>query len=140
MRKVPSWDQYFMKIAQAVALRSKDPSSQVGSLIVDETKHVVGMGYNGMPPGFVETAELWERPTKYEFVIHSEINALANSHKSPRGCSLFTTMFPCAECSKSIAASGIKRVVYLDGKYENSTAREIFKQTGTELIQLIEEN
>ena len=51
MRKVLSWDEYFMALAHLSAVRSKDPSTQVGAVIVDSNNRVVGLGYNGFPRG-----------------------------------------------------------------------------------------
>ncbi|MEG1463000.1 MAG: cytidine deaminase, partial [Anaerorhabdus sp.] len=48
---VLNWDQYFMGLAHLSALRSKDPSTQVGAVIVDSTNRVVSIGYNGLPRG-----------------------------------------------------------------------------------------
>ncbi|NMB18625.1 MAG: cytidine deaminase, partial [Erysipelothrix sp.] len=56
-----SWDDYFMGIAHLSALRSKDPSTQVGACIVDENKKIVGIGYNGLPIGLSDDEFPWER-------------------------------------------------------------------------------
>ena len=47
------WDDYFMGVAMLSAMRSKDPSTQVGACIVNESNRIVGMGYNGFPAGEV---------------------------------------------------------------------------------------
>ena len=60
------WDEYFLKIAETVALKSKDPSSKMGCVIVDNHKRVVSVGYNGMIQGADESKmTLNERPMKY---------------------------------------------------------------------------
>ena len=46
-----SWDQYFMGVAKLSALRSKDPSTQVGACIINQDRRIVGIGYNGLPQG-----------------------------------------------------------------------------------------
>jgi len=46
-----SWDDCFMKIAHIIADRSQDPSTQAGSVVVNENNVVLGMGYNGWPRG-----------------------------------------------------------------------------------------
>ena len=46
-REVVNWDQYFMNIANEVATRSKDPSTQVGCVIVDSDHRPISFGYNG---------------------------------------------------------------------------------------------
>ena len=43
---VISWDDYFMSVAFLSAMRSKDPSTQVGACIVNPDKRIVGIGYN----------------------------------------------------------------------------------------------
>lgn len=48
---VLQWDDYFMAVAFLSALRSKDPSTQVGACIVNSEKKIVGIGYNGFPRG-----------------------------------------------------------------------------------------
>lgn len=139
MRAVPDWDTYFMNIAKAVSERSKDLSTQVGCIIVNDNKQIISCGYNGMLPGCIETPELWASPEKYKWVIHSEINALQNSTQSVRGCTLFTTMYPCENCAKSIGSAGIKKVVYLDDKYKNYISERILKEmSNIELVQLKE--
>lgn len=127
MKEVPNWPTYFMNIAHAVAARSKDPATQVGCVIIDENKHIVGTGYNGMPPGCKETAELWERPTKYEYVIHAEANAIVHATKSLKGCTLYTTLYPCKECAKLIVSAGITSVIYDDGRSFNDISALILE-------------
>ncbi len=83
------WDEYFMKIAETVAEKSKDPSSKMGCVIVDPRKRVVSLGYNGMIQGADETKmTLSERPMKYYFAIHSEMNALIIAHHDISVCTL----------------------------------------------------
>lgn len=115
-----------MDIAHAVSARSKDPATNVGCVIVNQDKRIIGTGYNGMPPGMTETEEMWQRPEKYQWVIHSEIGALVHSTQPVKGGTLYCTMFPCAECAKAIASSGIVRVVYKNDKYDNEITRKLF--------------
>src|SRR3546814_4797914 len=82
MRIVPTWTSYFMRIAQDVASRSKDPSTQVGAVLVDADNHIIATGYNGFPPGIEETPARWQRPDKYERVIHAEMNAIAHAARA----------------------------------------------------------
>lgn len=139
MNNVPNWSQYFMNIAKAVSLRSKDPMTKVGALIVDKDNHIIGTGFNGFPKGCIETSREWERPEKYKWVIHAELNALLHCTKNVKGGTLFTTLYPCPECSKAISAAGIKKVIYLDAKYKNEISEEILKvKSGITVIQLCE--
>ena len=126
---VLTWDEYFMGLAHLSALRSKDPNTQVGAAIVDENHRVVSVGYNGFPTGVSDDEFPWEREgkfldTKYPFVCHAELNAILNSTKSLKGCSIYVALFPCHECSKAIIQSGIKEIVFLSDKY-NGTDSDI---------------
>ncbi len=107
------WDEYFLKIAETVALKSKDPSSQMGCVIVDNHKRVVSVGYNGMVQGADESKmTLKERPMKYHFVIHSEMNALLYAHKDLTSCTIYNMTATCDNCLKHCLQAGIKRFVY----------------------------
>ncbi len=117
-----SWDEYFMGLAHLAAIRSKDPSTQVGAAIIDPHKKIVGIGYNGFPIGVSDDEFPWERDgemlaTKYPYVVHAELNAILNATTSLRGCSIYVSLFPCHECTKAIVQSGITEVVYEDDKY-----------------------
>ena len=121
-----SWDEYFMGIALLSSQRSKDPNTQVGACIVNEDKRIVAVGYNGMPNGCDDDAMPWVREstrqlsTKYFYVCHAELNAILNSARDLKGCTLYVTLFPCSECAKAIIQAGIKRVVFYDDKYKGS--------------------
>ena len=127
------WDEYFMGIALLSAKRSKDPNTQVGACIVTEDKRIVGLGYNGLPRGCSDDEFPWEREgdflhTKYPFVCHAELNAILNSTKSLKGCSIYVALFPCDECSKAIIQSGIKEIVFLLDKYNGTDSDRASKR------------
>ena len=108
-----SWDEYFMGIADEVAKRSKDPSSKNGCVIVDERHRPVSFGYNGTIQGADESKmTLTERPMKYYFAIHSEMNALLFAGKDVAGCTLYNKMATCENCLKYCLQAGITRFVY----------------------------
>ena len=121
-----SWDEYFMGIALLSSMRSKDPSTQVGACIVNEDKRILSMGYNGMPRCCSDDEYPWGKKesaldSKYLYVCHAELNAILNcAVGSVRGCSVYTTLFPCNECAKAIIQSGIKEVIYMSDKYAES--------------------
>ncbi len=107
------WDEYFMEIAKVVAAKSKDPSSKMGCVIVDPKKRVVSMGYNGMLQGADESKmTLLERPMKYYFAIHSEMNALIFARQDLTGCTVYNRVATCENCLKYCLQAGIKRFVY----------------------------
>lgn len=106
------WDDRFLELAAHVAQWSKDPSTRVGSVIVDNQRRIVGIGYNGFPRGVHDTENRYSlRHLKYEFVVHAEANAILNAVKSAAGCTLYATFFPCPQCAALIIQSGITRVV-----------------------------
>lgn len=117
------WDQYFMGIARLSALRSKDPSTQVGACIVNSDKKIIGIGYNGLPIGIDDDSFPWSKDgdyldTKYPYVCHAELNAILNSTKNLKGATIYVTLFPCNECTKAIIQSGIKSLYYISDKYK----------------------
>ncbi|MCH3976564.1 MAG: dCMP deaminase family protein [Bacilli bacterium] len=121
-----SWDEYFMGIALLSTFRSKDPSTQVGAVIVDNDNKIVSVGYNGMPIGMDDDALPWEHgeglQSKYLYVCHAEFNAILNTRNGSalKGCKLYVTLFPCNECAKAIIQSGITEIIYADDKYADS--------------------
>ena len=123
------WDEYFMGIADEVAKRSKDPSSQNGCVIVDERHRPVSFGYNGTIQGADESKlTLTERPMKYYFAIHSEMNALLFAERDLTGCTLYNKMATCENCLKYCLQAGIKRFVYRElrvGSYRNGEAKSM---------------
>ena len=122
------WDEYFMAIAKLSAMRSKDPSTQVGACIVGEGNRILSIGYNGAPNGFNDDIFPWAREgenlnTKYPYVCHAEMNAILNyrgSRKDLEGAKIYVDLFPCNECAKEIIQAGIKEVIYLSDKYANT--------------------
>lgn len=123
-----NWDEYFMAIAKLSAMRSKDPSTQVGACIVSDNNRILSIGYNGAPNGYHDDNFPWAREgssleTKYMYVVHAERNAILNyrgSRKDLEGATIYVDLFPCNECAKEIIQSGIKEVVYLSDKYHTT--------------------
>ena len=119
-----------MGVALLSAMRSKDPSTQVGACIVNDKNKIVGAGYNGLPIGCDDDEFPWEKTgdflnTKYPYICHAELNAILNNiGMELKGCKIYTALFPCNECSKAIIQSGITEVIYLSDKYESN---DIFK-------------
>ncbi len=112
------WIKRYMQIAEMVSTWSKDPSTKVGAVIVGDNGQIVSQGYNGFPRKVEDLKERYDdRPTKYKFVVHAEMNAILNAlynGASVKDCSLFVHALPiCNECAKAIIQSGIKDV-YMD--------------------------
>ena len=112
------WNTRFMIQAQVISTYSKDKSTKVGCVIASPRKEILSMGYNGFPRGVNdEIPARQERPTKYEFVVHAEENAILNGCRNGtrlEGGILYVTMPPCTRCAGSIIQSGIKEVIYLE--------------------------
>lgn len=138
MRHVGDWVHYLMDVAKTVAKRSRDPRTQVGALIVDSKNRILSTGYNGFPPGIIETPERWSPENKKNFVIHAEANAIAFGGKDLAGGVLYVTLHPCLDCAKLVIASGIKTVVYETHREEYALARELLTEAGVELVNLSE--
>lgn len=138
MSKQRDWDEYFMKIAETVAGRSKDPSSKMGCVIVDQHKRVVSLGYNGMVQGADETKmTLTERPMKYYFAIHSEMNALIFAHQDLEGCTLYNRVATCENCLKYCLQAGIKRFVYKELRVSSHTSDPTKSMTNLETDEAV---
>lgn len=149
MYGIDKWDLRFLKLAHHVSSWSKDPSTKVGAVIVDNERRVVGMGYNGFPRGVHDDPErLAQRDQKLRFVVHAEVNAILNAVRSVEGCCLYTTpLFTCGDCAKVVAQSGIVKVVSVQKPLANitdwallmDTARTIYDEAGIKYVQVTPE-
>lgn len=135
------WDWRFLDLASHVAGWSKDPSTKVGAVIVNEKRQVLGMGYNGFPRGVDDDHHRYEdRETKLLFVAHAERNALDNTFTDSEGATLYSTLFPCTDCAKGIIQRGIKRVVTTkpsETQYQRFNckfSKIMFEEAGVELV------
>ena len=105
----------YLEIARATAKLSKDTSTQVGALILGSTQEVRSLGYNGAPRGCSadEDARGRERPEKYFWYSHAELNAITNAARTGTpllGSSLVVTHFPCMDCARAVVQAGIVEV------------------------------
>lgn len=105
-----------MDMVEIVRSASKDPSTQVGAVIVSATNRVKATGYNGFPFGADDSPELYEdREYKYSHIIHAELNAIFQA--ATEGVSItpsdrmYCSLLPCIECANAIAQVGIREVV-----------------------------
>lgn len=135
------WDWRFMDLASHVAGWSKDPSTKVGAVIVNDKRQVLGMGYNGFPRGVDDYFQRYEnREVKLMLVAHAERNALDNTFTDSEGATLYSTLFPCTDCAKGIIQRGIKRVVTTkpsETQYQRFNckfSKLMFEEAGVELI------
>lgn len=138
MTKQHEWDEYFLGIAEAVSRKSKDPSSKMGCVIVDKNKRVVSLGYNGLIQGADESKmTMDERPMKYYFSIHSEMNAVLFASQSLQGCTLYNRVATCENCLKYCLQAGIKRFVYKELRVHSYTTDPKHSMTNIETDEAI---
>ena len=143
--KRPSWDTYFMGIADLVSDRATCVKRKVGAVIVNE-KQVISTGYNGTPKNLKHCSEVGclrqqlnvPSGTRHELCrgLHAEQNAIiqaASSGANTTGATLYCTFLPCVICTKMIINAGIKRVVF-KGYYPDDLAVQMFSETNIELV------
>lgn len=135
------WNKRFMDLAEHVAGWSKDPSTKVGAVIVNDMKQVLSMGYNGFPRGVHDCSERYnDRATKLKFVAHAERNALDNAYVNVEGATLYSTLFPCNDCAKGIIQRGIRQVVTKEPdqskaeRFNFDASKIMFEEANIELL------
>jgi dCMP deaminase len=139
------WQHRFLDLAKLVARWSKDPTTQVGSVIVDGNR-VVSLGYNGYPAGVNDTAETDDRAVKLMKTIHAEENAILFARRDLTGCAIVTTHHPCSNCAAKIIQTGIKEVycpkpdIAFVIKWRESLEQSVsmFSDAGVKLIYVID--
>jgi len=137
-----SWDEFFMGIAKMAAHRSKDDRVVNGACIVNGNNRIVGVGYNGFPDDLVDTPDRWQKPQKYDHIIHAEDNAIKNAIKDLSGCTLYLwsqkNYIPCQNCAKEVVDAGITKVIVSSLPVESDMwdweeAELLFKKNDIEL-------
>ncbi len=140
----PSWDEYFLKIANVVSERSTCVRRHVGALIV-RNKQILSTGYNGAPSGITHCGvegcirEKLNVPSgeRHELCrgLHAEQNAIIQAALhgvSIEGSILYCTCEPCSVCAKMIINAGIKEIV-VGGNYPDKLARDMFREAGVKV-------
>lgn len=137
------WDVRFIELAKHIAEFSKDPSTKVGSVIIDRYRRIVSVGYNGLPRNIMDSHErLMDRQVKYLMTIHAEINAILFAQRDLAGCTLYTWPFmSCSNCAAVVIQSGISRHVapYSDNPRwakSQQLAMNMLHEAGVELTLL----
>ncbi|MBR5925941.1 MAG: cytidine/deoxycytidylate deaminase family protein [Firmicutes bacterium] len=140
----PTWDEYFMDMAELARKRTTCLRRGVGAVIVKDNR-VIATGYNGTPKGIThcsETGCLREKlgvPSgqRHELCrgLHAEQNAIiqaACTGASIEGATLYCTTQPCSICSKMIINAGIKRIVIKES-YPDELAESMIKESGIQV-------
>ena len=137
------WHKRFLDLAKHISTWSKDPSTQVGAVIVDNSKRIISTGYNGFSMGVHDNIERLEnRDIKYEMIVHGEINAIVFARQDLTNTTLYTYPFmPCSRCASIVIQSGIKTVVAPfnnNPRWKDSfeITQTLFAEAGVELILL----
>lgn len=137
------WDARFMRLSKEISTWSKDPSSKIGAVVVNDERRILSTGYNGFPRGIEDTEErLNNKEEKYPRIVHAELNALLGAlynGVSVKDATLYVYGLPvCADCTKSVIQAGIKRVVVnmsaIDnekwGRQWNEISKPMFQEAG----------
>jgi dCMP deaminase len=139
----PSWDEYFVGLADYVGTRATCDRGRVGCVIVKD-KRVVSTGYTGSPPGLPHCDDVGHDMHKVinedgtsslhcVRTIHAEQNAIVHAAKfgvALEGATLYCKMTPCHVCAKLVITAGIRRVVAEQDYHASKRTKKIFKQAG----------
>ncbi len=151
--KRPDWDELYITMCYLVGMRSKDPHTHVGSIIVDSDNVLVATGYNSLPRGIEVDAEKVrlsrENGEKYFWIEHAERNAIYNAARRGtilKNCKLYVPWIPCTDCARGIVQTGISEVIIhqngqnfydknTNGKWLESYKKttEMFKEAGVKI-------
>lgn len=127
------WHRRFLEIADSVSTWSKDQSRGVGCVIVGPNKEIRSTGYNGFPRNINDNIQArHERPLKYKWTEHAERNAVYNAARmgvTVQECTMYSTLYPCADCARAIVQSGITQVITREPDWKNDRFAEDFKIT-----------
>lgn len=148
-----TWDETWLRVADAMAARSKCTNRQVGAVIVDASNRPISMGYNGEPSGYKHAS--WpscaafcqrsvkngsERSDSYSncVSVHAEANALLFADRSHyQGSTMYVTNPCCWDCAKLVANSGVARIVFrlsdADAHADTGTPIEFLKSCGLQV-------
>ena len=129
----PSWEQYFKIIVSETSSRSPCHRLQVGCLLVRDNR-IISQGYNGFLPGAPHESIV--ENNHEQATVHAEQNAVSDCAKrgvSCDGCTAYITHYPCINCFKIMAASGIREIKYIND-YKND--RNVIKLSNLSNINI----
>jgi len=142
--KRPSWDEYFLEVAQLVAKRATCLRRRVGAVLVKDKK-ILATGYNGAPSGLKHCIDIGCLREKLKipsgerhelcYGLHAEQNVLLQAALygiSTKGSSLYITNQPCVICAKMLINAGIKEIIISNG-YPDKLAKEFLKEAKIKL-------
>jgi dCMP deaminase len=136
----PSWDEYFMATAVLLSTRSNCERLHVGCVIVtggERKNRIVAAGYNGFLPGTPHVSRV--RDGHEQATVHAEQNAIADAARrgsSVEGCIVYVTHYPCVNCAKIMAASGIAEMRYRLDYVNDPLVAPLLAEVGVKIVQL----
>lgn len=137
------WCWRYLRLSAEIAKWSKDPSTKVGAVLVNDRD--VWFGYNGFPTGIEDDDRLNNRETKYEIIIHGEMNALLKAGNKAKDSTLYLWPFlSCSRCTAHIIQAGVKKVVFPEPTKEQykrwgesfELAKKLYIEAGVELREI----
>jgi len=149
----PDWEQLYVTMCYLVGMRSRDPHTHVGSVVVDSDNVLVSTGYNSLPR-MIEIDEEGKRISrdggeKYYWMEHAERNAVYNAARRGtilKGCKIYVPWAPCADCARGIIQCGLSEVIihkngqdfydlHTDGKWieQHKRTYEMFEEAGVKV-------
>lgn len=139
--------QWYMTLAYMMAMKSKDPRTKLGAVVIGLDGETRSTGYNGIPRGVLDIESRMEGEEKYKWIEHAERNCVFNaslSGTSLKGCEMYTQQIPCSDCARAIVQSGIKKVIIHDEWNRVNTtkwvedsvvSRAMFQESGVVLVE-----
>jgi dCMP deaminase len=135
----------FVPSAKAAEGMSKDPSTKVGAILIDDDFNIRATGYNGFPRGVVDDPKRYaDRANKLLMIVHAEVNAITQAARtgvSVNSCTLIVTaLYPCSTCTGAVIQAGIKTVlapdVNMPARWASNwvLAKQMFKESGVKVF------
>ena len=134
-------DNYYNMVLKREEELSTDPNTKVGCILVNNDGKIISRGHNHMPLDLQELP--WSNDknrkwidTKYPYVIHAELDAVLNCDYNDIPLFAYVSLYPCVNCVKTLAAFGIRQIIYREKRYIDSD--EII--AADKLISILEAN
>jgi dCMP deaminase len=131
-----NWNEYFINIAKIISLKSKDKKRQVCAILVSEKDNrILSTGYNGLPSNINDNIDWNNRELVHSMIIHAEMNCILYANNKYENSILYSTLSPCKDCIKIIAAAKIKKIIYLEEYKDLNISKELCKKFNIDLIK-----
>lgn len=135
----PTWDSYFIKIAEDVAVRSTCDRAKVGAVLVKD-KHIISTGYNGSPAGLEHCDDVGHLMVDGHCVrtVHAEVNAIIQAAVfglATKDAVCYVTHFPCLNCTKTLINARIAKLVYINAYRVDPIALAFLEQANVVVEQ-----